>query len=242
MSLEKAKQLHQQAEQARENQQYAEALGLYGQALIHYAEADSLVGVSEVHASLAITMRHLVNRTSDEVMKKLWIKEGDLHISMSLEAAKLLMTKGDGTGLPMAYFNAAKFYELKGELPQAIELFEQALGWMKKAPPEQHNRPAVLTDFSLKLALAKFAAGDQQSLGTALTAIAELEADTGLDSDYNTKVWVSGGYLKLATILARQDKEKALTFLDKAKNIIDSDERLKVRKEDLQRVATLLTR
>jgi tetratricopeptide (TPR) repeat protein len=237
MTLEIAQQLHQQAEHARENEQYVEALGLYGQALFHYAEAGYLVGVSEVHASMAITTRHLANRASDESMKKIWLKEGDLHVNLSLEAAKVAMTKGDATGLAMAYFNAAKHSESKGEILEAVELFEQALGWMQKAPSEQHNRPAVVADFRLKLALAKVAAGDKGAMSGALSAISELEADTGPDSDYNTKVWVSGGYLKLATLLSKEDTEKSQEFLEKAKTIIFSDERLKVRRQDYERVA-----
>ncbi|MCL5666766.1 MAG: hypothetical protein M1383_03280 [Patescibacteria group bacterium] len=47
------------------------------------------------------------------------------------------------------------------------------------------------------------------------------------------KVWLSGGYLKLAVLLKNDEREEAEKFLELAKGIIASDKRLVLRRKQL---------
>jgi hypothetical protein len=46
-------------------------------------------------------------------------------------------------------------------------------------------------------------------------------------------VWVSGAYLRLAKLLKSDHREESQLFLKQAKEIIDSDDRIVIRKQQL---------
>lgn len=47
-------------------------------------------------------------------------------------------------------------------------------------------------------------------------------------------VWVSGAYLRLAKLLKTDNPEESHFYFEKAKKIIDSDNRLVIRKQQLE--------
>ena len=47
-------------------------------------------------------------------------------------------------------------------------------------------------------------------------------------------VWTSGAYLRLAKLLERDDIDESKFYLSKAKEIINSDNRLVIRKQQLE--------
>lgn len=235
--LDEATRFHHQAELAREQKSYGEALRLYAEALFHFGMMGNTVKVSEIHAAKSIAYRHLFNQAADAQMQAIWKEEIEAHVHLALKVAHLAADQGNQTGFAMAFFNAAKFYEIENNAQRAIECFAQALHWIQQAPPTDHDRPAVVWDFKLKLALASFLHGDAQAMDDILVAIAALSADTGVDADYNAKVWISGAYLRLATHFESGNLEQARDFLAKAKHIIDQDERLVVRREEYQKIA-----
>jgi hypothetical protein len=55
---------------------------------------------------------------------------------------------------------------------------------------------------------------------------------------YLINVWTSGGYMHLAEILVNDSPQQSKIALQKAKNIIDSDDRLIIRRRQL---ATLIS-
>ncbi len=238
-NFDQAVAFHYQAEQARENQLYEESLTLYAQALYYFGLAGAVSKVSEVHAARSIVFRHLLNQNVDEKTQQLWTKEVELEIKASVAMAELAARQGDETGLAMAYVNAAKFYELQGDVNQAVKLFERAVRWQTTAPATDHNRPSVLWDFKLKLALAGLAQhqDQQKALEKVLAAIHALETATGSDAEYNVKVWISGAYLRLAAYFKKIDTQQAQTYLEKAKMLVMSDDRLKIRRAEYQKIA-----
>lgn len=88
----------------------------------------------------------------------------------------------------------------------------------------------------LPIFTAKYRAGDKSSLEESLKATKELEEAEEI-SEYNEHVWLSGAYMNLAFILKNEDNQRSQEYLDKAKQIIDSDPRLTIRKDQWEKLA-----
>jgi len=58
------------------------------------------------------------------------------------------------------------------------------------------------------------------------------ERSSQIDS-FLFNVWVSGAYLRAAKLLKTNNSEESQSFLNQAKEIIDSDNRLVIRKQQL---------
>lgn len=228
-----ARPFHEAAEQAREAKKYPEALALYDQALIKYVAGEDIVGISELHAARSIVYRHLADQAETEMARRLWLAEVEAAVDQAVQVAKLAAEKGQPTGMALALFNQAKFYEMTENFAQAVPLFTQALEWLEKSPPPSHDRPVVVWDFKLKLALAHLEGGDPTALSAVLAALDGLAQDREVDADYSTKVWRSGGYLHLAKYFSATDKVQAQNYLAEAEKIANSDERLVIRREEI---------
>jgi tetratricopeptide (TPR) repeat protein len=215
-----ANQPHHQAEEAREYQDYQVALELAVDSELSYDEAGDLIGFSEVQSSKALTYRQLFKVS----------KSGHFLIlakHLALAAVEVARASGIKEALAIPVFNLAKVYEEVGELDQAIKLYEESLLHITKNPPIHHDRDAVKLDFKLHLLIARMRNGESDLEEKIVELIHNLEADEK-ESDYNKKVWTSGAYLKLAEIL------RDFKYLDEARKIIDSDERLELRNIEWQ--------
>ena len=56
-------------------------------------------------------------------------------------------------------------------------------------------------------------------------------------SDYERHVWLTSGYIRLASVLHDKDPQKAKEYLNKAKSIIDKDSRLNLMLEKWEKLA-----
>jgi len=77
--------------------------------------------------------------------------------------------------------------------------------------------------------------GEKEALGDILAAISELEATN--EPKFNKDVWMSGGYMRLAELLKDEDLAKAQEYLQKAKEIIDANPELVLRKGQWEKLA-----
>ena len=66
-------------------------------------------------------------------------------------------------------------------------------------------------------------------------AIQELE--NSQENQYEKDVWVSGGYMRLAQVLRESDNKKATAYLRRAKQIIDANPRLRIRRQQWEKIA-----
>lgn len=137
--------------------------------------------------------------------------------------------------LALAYFNLGKCQEALGELRPAVDSFQKAYDIITSNPPPRHNRPAVVSDFKLHLAVCRYRTQDKSALQLAEEALRELASAQGA-SDYEHKVWVSGAHMDIARMLIEDDPEKARRHLEQARQIIDADENLVVRKKQWERL------
>lgn len=226
-----ARDIHSQAEQARENGDFIKALELSDQATIAYHKENDVLGVAEIQASRSITLR-LISEEKDDKNFLILAKHA---AQAGLEIAQ---SSGNQSALALPYLNVAKIQEALGENNEALENFKQAVENITKNPPDSNNRPGVVADFKIHLAVSEYKNGDRSALDRALAAIADLKASD--EDSYNKNVWLSGGFMHLAEVLKTDDSSKTKEYLQEAKKIIDSDERLKIRLQQWEKLAQKL--
>jgi len=219
----KARDIHKQVEQARElEQELLKSLKLSDEALLEYEKEKDLKGMAEILSSRALTFRHLGRRTGEQAYLLIAREE-------MTAAIKVAEKSGDETALAIPWFNLAKVDEDLGNIKKAVEAYSKAVDYMSKAPPVEHDREAVLYDFKAHLATVELKNGDVTAEQRAVDA-AEMIMGSN-ETAYNRDVWASGTYMRLASILKENRREKAEEYLQKAGEIIDDNPELKLRKE-----------
>jgi tetratricopeptide (TPR) repeat protein len=217
---------HIQAEKSREYQDYQVALELAVDSEFSYDEAGDVIGLSEVQATKALTYRQLFKSSKTGYFLV-------LAKHAALASVEIANNSGIKEAMAIPVFNLAKVYEEIGEIDQAIKLYEEALKHITDNPPVHHDREAVKLDFKAHLLIARLSKGETGLEEDIVEALNKIESDDK-ESKYNKNVWVSGGYLKLAEIL------KEFKYLDIARKIIESDERLELRNIEWQELANEL--
>lgn len=220
MESQEGRRLHGLAAQAREAGDSIKALELTEQAMAAYQDDGDKLGFAELQSERFLSLRHLYEKTEDKgylILAK--------HAAMA--SVELAQAADQLEALAIPFFNLAKAQETLGELEEAVTSYRQAVEHITNHPPPNHNRPAVVADFNVHLATCEYRAGDKSALDRALQALADLE--NSAEPDYNKKVWISGGHMRLAEVLREDDLPSAKQHLEQAKEIIDSDDRLKLR-------------
>ncbi len=228
--MTKAQEFLKQANQAREDGNFVEALELLVQAIVGFQQEGNPGGIAEALASQFLTYRHLFYQTNDQ---------NYLIIAVHSALAGVdIVSKGDQpdrAAIPL--FNAGKAYEELGQFTNAINAYKAAIKAMEQNPPQQHNRPAVIADMKAHLAAVELEAGDTSARNRLEQAITELEqAD---EKQYEKDVWLSGAHLRYASILPK-DNPHVEEHLQKAKEIIDANPDLKLRKQQWEKLAKKL--
>lgn len=224
-----ARDVHAKADHAREDGFFLKSLQLIDEATILYSAEKDQVGFAEIQGSRFLTLRHLAEQTGD-ISYMILAK----HAAMS--AAELADHSGNDFSIALPYFNLAKAEESLSDFPRAIEHYKKAINAQENTPHKNHARPAVLNDMKLHLAVCEYENGRKESLSDAEEAIKLLEEDRN-EGDYTRDVWASGGHLKIAALLRSENREKATHYLQKAKEIIDANPDLKLRKLQWEKLA-----
>lgn len=223
------RKVHGQAAQTRENGNFLEALKLSSEALIAYQKEGDVLGMAEILVDSSITYRHLYDQTEDPNF--LIIAE---HCAQA--GVDIARKSGIKESLAIPLSRLATVQEKLGKLNEAVNSYKEAVENMENNPPKEHNRPAVLLDMKVHLTTTEYKTGDKSALERAEKFLQELEATEEI-SDYNKHVWVSGGHMRIAEMLREDNPEKAREHLQKAKEVIDSDPKLKLRLRQWQKLA-----
>lgn len=227
----KGRALHAQAAQLREEGQHLEALKFHDEAMLAYQKDGDLLGMAEVLADRSIVLRHLFEEGED----KSWLLLAKAEMEASVNIAK---SSSDKTALAIPLYNLAKVNEELGDFQRSVEIYKEVLGNMENNPPPTHDRSAILADMKIHLNYAEYKVGDKSSLDRMLDNIKALEnSDEKEISRYNYDVWVSGAYMSLAQMLKEDNPEEARGYLQKAKEIIDSNPDLTLRKKQLEKLS-----
>lgn len=217
----KARDLHAQAEIARERGDFLEALKLTDEATVAYQEEGDKSGFAEIQASRFIALKHLFQKTGDKN-----------YLTLAKHTALSSVEIAEGSSQPEAlaipYLNLGEAQAQLEEWQEAADAYTKAIDCFTKNPPPTNNRPAVLLNIKSHLCQAEYKAGDKSALQRAEELILELEKQD--EDSYNKNVWLSGAHMRIAEMIHKDNREKALEHLQKAKEIIDSDERLVLRK------------
>lgn len=228
MSNAEGKRLHTEAAGLREQpDKTADSLASNVRALVAYADAGNPAMYAEVIADGVITKRNHGSR--------LLLIHAKHDMRASVEIARESKVP---TALALPLFELAKVQESLGELSEAALTFREAVN---NPLPEDHDRGAVRANFRVHLATAEYKAAEsgedkQAALQRAEEALHELERTD--ENRYEKDVWISGGYMRIATMLRTDEPERALQALHKAREIIDANPELEIRRNQWEKLAT----
>lgn len=226
------RRLHALAEETREKGLFLEALEYTDKATLAYQKDHDLLGLAEVQSSRQSTFKHLYRQTKDKVFLLLEKYSAQAAVEIAEES-------GIKEALGIPYHNLGKYYSEAGEYEKAVEAFRKAVENLTKFPSEKHSRPSVIADIKGHLHAAEYHTGDKSALGRAQEALEELEQSEE-KSTYNKNVWLSGARLRIAKMLAGDNPDLARKHAKVAREIIESDERLILRKHQLEELDQLL--
>lgn len=230
----KGRKLHGEAAKAREAEKFTQSLTFNDDALFAYDAEDDALGFSEAISCRSITLRVY----------------GDLHDSKriltlakyeTMAAVDLARQSGIKEALGLPLYNLAKLQEYLGELDTAVKTYKEAVDSMENNPPETHKKVSVLADMKTHMAACEYKAGDKSALQRGEQALEVLESSDDAPNKYSKDVWVSGGYMMIADAIKIDEATKAKHYLNKAKDIIDSNPELTLRKKQWSKISASLS-
>lgn len=226
------RRIHGLAAQAREDGDHLKALQLSDEAMLAYQKESDILGLSELLAERSLVLRHLADDTDDKNFREIALAE-------MLSSVKMARKSNNLETLALPLFNLGKVQEELDEIDEAVKNYQDALDNLQTHPPQPHgDRPAMVADFKVHLATCEFKNGDKSALERAEQALKDLEAAD--EEKYNKDVWISGGHMRIASILKGGNPEQAREHLQKAKEIIDSNPDLKLRKAQWEKLTKSL--
>lgn len=227
------RELHSEAAKARESELFTQSLTFNDDALFAYDKENDALGFSEGIACRSITLRVYANLHDSKRILTL----AKYEMMASVELAR---ESGQADALALPLFNLASINEDLGEFEDAVADYKEALENIKNNPPPTHDRPSVIANFEIHLAACEYKAGDKTALQRAENALAQL-IEANEPDEYSRDVWISGGYMRIADAIKSDDKESAKEYLQKAKEIIDSNPKLSIRKKQLGKLYSKIT-
>lgn len=223
-----AKSLHKKAEDAREEERFLDALEFCDKAMLAFQKEEDALGFTEVLSSRFLTLRHLFEQTQDKnfmILAK--------HTIMA--AVEIARNSGDLEALAIPLFNLGKAYQTLKEYDLAVNSFKEAISNMIKNPPKEHNRSSVIAEMNIHLSVCEYKNGDKSALKRTEKALVDLASDK--EDKYSKDVWMSGGYMDIAEMIKDTDPNKAKQALNRAKEIIDSNPKLTLRKKQFEKLS-----
>lgn len=226
MQSEKGRSIHALASQSLENGDYLKALQLTDEAMTVYQIDGDEAGFAEIQAMRMLVLNMFGDRTSD---KKYYI----LAMHTAMASLDLAERAGAQAQIALAHGALGRAMDRAEKYLDAASHFDQAIEILPKTT-DSHNRKSVLADFKNHAATSRLSAGQLDQEQIALAALSDLDA-SGDATDYELKVWKSGGLMRLAAGMQRNGKLiEAKRYLDQAEEIAISDEALKVRREQIK--------
>ncbi len=222
------RKLLSQAADARESGKFHESLSFNDQALLAFE--NNALDFAEGIANRAVTLRVYANLQENDTILVLAKYE-------MIGAVTIARESGDTHALAIPLFNLAQVQEDLGEFTDAVSSYKEAVDAMTNHAPEHHNRPSVLANMKVHMIICEYKAGDVSALDRVNTALDELVAAHEPDT-YSKDVWVSGAHMRLAAALKEADPEKAKEHLQQAKEIIDANEKLSMRKKQWEKLSS----
>jgi tetratricopeptide (TPR) repeat protein len=220
--------LHEQAINAREHEQdFEKALKHTDEAIIAYSQENDSTGLVEVYGTRQNTLDHLAEQNGNKDC-----------LILAKYAAMAAVEIAEERSLPaaMPYRDLGKAYEKLKDYQNAASYYEKSLN---SALDGGNNRESVRADIKAHFAYSKYKSGDKSGLDLMSEAISELE-EAG-EQKYEKDVWLSGAHMRAADMLQKDNPELARQHLQKAKEIIDKNEELVLRKTQWEKLNSKLS-
>lgn len=213
-------ELQKQADVLREEGKSLKAIDTYNQAIVCYQEEQDFGNMMGALTGRLLCWKHLFYKTEDKIYAFFVKKEAEAMLEIAKEHKLLdrlfLIHYLNGTSATLLndYPLAEK------EFVKAIELFP--------------NDVAEKGDWIAHLGDAVYRNGrKEEGKKLILQGVQIIEEKSSQIDSFQFNVWVSGAYLRLAKLLKTDNIQESKLYFNKAKKIIDSDERLVIRKQQL---------
>lgn len=219
----KPSELHSKSEKARESDQHEKALELIDQAIEGYQKNRDYTGLSKAYQSRVLIYKHLFLLKNDKSYANLAKKGAE----KSLEVAE---ENNLNDILSSCYFRL-------GEIEMLFKNYSKASGNYQKSLDTYSDSKAEKGDYRYHLGEAVYKGGDKDK-GKQLMLLGLQEIQTNRDEidPFLIHVWESGCFIRLAACLLDDELEEAKKYLEKAKKIIDSDDKLVIRKRQWEKL------
>lgn len=215
------KQFHQQAEDLREQEKFTEALDVYAKVIKNYYAELNYSGVVEALGGQSLTYKHLYLVDPQEKYLQLChgSAQSSLQIAKQYHVDDLLFR---------CYFNLGEVNMLTKDYRSAVDNYQHSFGLL---PDNSIERCRALSH----LAEAQFFNGNKLNVTKNLIkSLNILHKCKNQVDDYIANVWETGILMKLAAITKDQK------YITASEKIINSDDRLVIRKRQLEELKSKL--
>jgi tetratricopeptide (TPR) repeat protein len=229
---EQGRQIHAQAVEALEKEQnFLKALQLTDEATLAYQKDGDVFGLGEVQGSRVNTFKHLHRQTGDRnflILAK--------HSAMA--AVEIAEGAGDPGAVAIPNRDLGKVFIELEQYDQAVGPLQRSLQIMRESPSLRFDWDAVRAEIQAHLGFAQYMAGNKEhGRANMMEAIELLSRE---QRSYEVDVWLSGAYMRGAVMMHIDDPGTSKQFLSKAKEIIDTNPELTLRKEELEKLSARL--
>lgn len=225
-SYESMNHLHRKAEQAREEDRHVDALKLIDRAILDYQKEKNFEGLSRVLQSRVLTYKHIFLLTKDK--KYIDLAKHDAEISLEIAKKHNLLNV-----ISSCYFRLGEVAMLLKDYKSAIKNYQLALD-------NYAGTNAEKGDYRYHLGEAIYRNGDRnKGKEIILKGLKEIQNNSDEVDPFLTHVWESGCYMKLAELLKDVNGDEARGYLTKAQTIANSDNKLVIRRRQIETLSKL---
>ena len=215
--------LHILAEKYREQDKLIFAKILNFLAILNYRLNKNYLGLNNAYQSLVLIYKHQFLLSKNN--KFIGLAQKYTEKSLNLSLTKKL------TNIHTGYFRLGEVFMLSNDFPKAIKNYQKALEIYSKNDSEKG-------DYQYHLGEAQYRNGDKENgLKNLLEGLKIIQKYQSLTDSFLIHVWESGCYMRLAELLIIDDRKKAQEYLKLAQKIIQSDNKLIIRRRQFQKLA-----
>jgi len=214
-------EIQKEADIVREEGKSLMAIDLYNQAIVRYQEDKDYTSMIGALTGRLLSWKHLFYKTQDRIYAIFVKKEAEAMLEILKEHHLL-------DRLYLVHFLNGTSSILLKDYTSAENEFRQAVELYPKENAEKGDWIGHLGD-------AMYRNGKKEDgKKTMLQGIEIIKQRSDQIDSFLFNVWVSGANLRLAKLLKVDNPSESNQYLEKAKEIIDSDDRLVIRKQQLQ--------
>lgn len=214
---------HLKAEKYREQDKLILAKILNYLAILNYQLNKNYLGLSDAYQSLVLIYKHQFLLSKNNKFIKLAQK--NIKKSLNLSLAKKL------TNIHTGYFRLGDVFMLSNNFSKAIINYKKALELYPK-------NDSIKGDYQYHLGEAQYRNGDKKDgLKNLLDGLNLIQKYHSLTDSFLIHVWESGCLMRLAELLVLDNPIKAKEYLKLAQKIIQSDNKLIIRRRQFDKLA-----